>query len=163
MNQVARDRLPERVWVCRAGPANAFADAFYDLRLVGLTVPFIADATHAQRHEIAVALSRSHRAQAATMAAMLKHFVGGVEAGDLVITPAGRHKPLLVGHIKGDYRYDPSPSVPGLWHQRPVDWSYGPQWQRLSVASRQALSAPVALYHPAAASIILAELDIAHS
>jgi len=155
-------QLPERLWVCRGGPANAFADAFYGLGIVGLTIPFIDDATHASRHEIAVALSGSHRAQAPNMAAMLSHFVRDVEAGDLVITPAGRDKPLLVGRVAGRYRYEPSPGVPGLRHQRLVAWRYGPQWQRLSVAVRQAVSAPVALYRPAAVSVIVAELGSVH-
>ena len=162
MTSPATSRSRKELWVCRAGTANSLAEDFIAVGVVGLTIPFEGDAGRFPRGDIAAALSASNPAQAANMAAMLHHFVIDLDVGDMVVTPAGNGRPVLVGRIVGPYRYERRPRVLGLLHQREVEWRKGPQWEELPAQVRRAISAPTALYRPGAA-LQIAEALAEHS
>lgn len=146
------------IWVVRAGVANSLADAFERKSLIGLTVPFRNDASDASTADIRAALEASHPSQAQYMAALLRRLVDELEVGDLVVTPSGGGRPMLVGEVGGTYTYEPQPKIHGLHHQRATTWLGSVGWEDLPVVLRRAVGSPMPLYRPAAQDLLSAFL-----
>jgi predicted Mrr-cat superfamily restriction endonuclease len=141
------------VWVVRAGPGSEHAVAFEKHGLVALGLDRVPNASGWPQGEVIARVAElldESPAKASAYGSLLERFVHEVAVGDAVLTPDSGHSEVLVGVVVGPYEFLETPPVPGYPHVRRVKWQGRAAWNDLPAQVRRGISAPMAVFRPAA-------------
>jgi restriction system protein len=95
-----------QIWVVRAGVGGRFAQDFEREGMVAVGWGVIGDASGKTKDELERAIATAiPDGNAVSGANQVFRFVNQIQPGDLIITPDGATRELLLGQIRGPYRY----------------------------------------------------------
>lgn len=146
------------VWVVRAGKGDLSAAGFEQAGLAGLALPDVPSVRGMSRKQVidtlrAVIPYSPGRAQ--SYGAVLYRFMHEISIGDRVVTPDSVRRELLCGTFVSDYFFDAPVVLPDFRHFRRVEWLGRTPWAEVQSQALRSVSAPSAVFHPAAQSLLL--------
>jgi predicted Mrr-cat superfamily restriction endonuclease len=99
------------------------------------------------------------RERAHAYASMLVRFVYEMQIGDVVVMPDSSAGEVIVGEVAGTYAHLRQPPVAGFDHSRRMKWRRRIVWRELPLQVRRSISAPMAVFKPAAQEAVLASME----
>lgn len=141
--------MSEDIWVVRAGRGGKHGDEFKrrGVVAVGFDLPDLSGL--ASREDFMRLVEETHptfkSGRQVNVAGQTYRFVHEVQQGDLVLTPISDTREILLGRVRGGYRYEPG-VIEESPHVRDVEWLKRISRDQLSVKARNSAGSTLTLF-----------------